>query len=108
MNFIGTIKKDGGDMRDLPIEVRQKVYDFISGIDLAADDAMREEGKYGMYSDDDVPGLHAVVASDKIVVILKMGVYDLESKSINDEIVMSVGIPRNDIAALIKEKNYGI
>ena len=100
---IGKIKKEGGHIDELPIEVKKSIHDLIMSIDLDNADKMTAEGNYGMYQSDEVPGISVVVGDKKIVALVKMGVYDLETRSINDEMVMAVGIPMNDIKRFLEE-----
>jgi len=95
--------KDSGDIRGLPLEIRKKIYDFIKEIDLKKDDEMRAEGEYGIYSDDGVPGLRALVAEDRIIVIMKLGVYNTIKETVVDELVFAAGVPRNDVDVLVRD-----
>ncbi len=102
MQYVGRIKKEG-NIDELPTTLKRQIYDFIKSIDLEEDDKMRALGQYGMNQSDELPGVGIVIYDEKIVALIKMGVYDLESESVNDELVLAIGIPRNDIEGLIKE-----
>lgn len=103
MECVGRINKKGGSVDDLPIEIKRQVYNFIMSLDLDEDDKLRAEGQHGMHQSDEVPGIGVIVYDEKIVALIKMGVYNLESESVDDEIMVAIGIPRNDIERLIKE-----
>lgn len=103
LECVGRIDKKGGRVDDLPIEIKRQVYDFIMSLDLDEDDRLRAEGQYGMHQSYEVPGIGVIVCDDKIIALIKMAVYDLDSESVDDEIMVAMGIPRNDIERLIKE-----
>ncbi len=103
MEYIGRINKDGGDIKDFPMKIKKQIYDLIMSVDLDEADKLRSEGQYGMYQSEETPGLSVIVYDEKIVALIRMGVYDLESESVNDEKLVAVGIPRNDIERLIED-----
>ena len=93
-----------GKVEKLPLYVRKKMYDLITSIDLEEDDRRRAEGKFGIHQSEEEPGIGVVVYDEKIVILMRTGVYDLENQSMTDkEVLVSVSIPRNDIERLIKE-----
>ncbi|KKN11125.1 hypothetical protein LCGC14_1029720 [marine sediment metagenome] len=100
MEYIGRINKEGS-VDDLPTILKKRLYDLIMSIDLDEDDKLRSEGQYGMHQSDEAPGLSVLIYDKKIVVMIKMGVYNLESGLVDDEIMVAPGVPRNDMKRLV-------
>jgi len=96
--------KTKGKVEELPLYVRKKIYDIITSIDLEEDDSRRAEGKFGMHQSEEEPGIGVVVYDEKIVILMRTGAYDMENQSMTDEeVIVSVGIPRDEIESLVKE-----
>lgn len=96
--------KTKGKVEELPFYVRKKMYDLITSIDLEEADRLRAKGKFGIYKSEEEPGIGIIVYDEKIVMLMRTGVYDLENQSMADEdVFVSVGISRNKIEDLVKE-----
>jgi len=103
-NYLGFIDKDGGKVQDLPLEAKKIIYDCIMSVDLEESDRLREEGQYYGYQFDDMPGVTLIIYEKKIVALIQLGVYDMKTESINDSIVVAMGVPRNDIEGLLDDR----
>ena len=101
IKYVGRINKDG-NVDELPIEIKKHVYDLIMSIDLDEDDKLRSEGQYGMHQSDEAPGISVIVYDKKLIALIKMDAYDLESGLVDDEIMVAPGVPRNDMKRLVK------
>lgn len=97
-------KSAKGKVEELPLYIRKKMYDLIISIDLEEDDRLRAEGKFGIHQSEEEPCMGIIVYDEKIVMLMRTGVYDLENQSMTDkEVLVSVGISRDRIEDLIKE-----
>lgn len=94
-----------GEIKNLPYELRKKIYDEIVKIDLDEHDAFVKEGKakgedvVGATYETDVPGLIFMIGHDNIVIFITTLIKDTGEKK-----VMVVKIPRGEEHKLIEDK----
>lgn len=94
-----------GAVKDLPYEVRKLIHDEAIKIDLEEHDAFVKEEKdkgedvTGASYETDVPGLMFMVGPDDIVAFITTLIQDTGEKK-----VLSLRLPRNEIAKLIEEE----
>jgi len=101
---ITNIDKEGC-LNKLPISMRKRIYDAIMAVDLEEIDRNNDKGDYGVYVADEFPDIGIVISKDKVVALIKMDVYNVNSQTTvpNDQKIMVLAVPRDDIGGLLDE-----
>lgn len=93
---------ESGTIKDLPFILREQIYNMIMVLDFEEIDRDNALEEHYMYTDDNFPGIGAVVSEDKITILLRVFTYNDEGQITDeDPNVMMIGVPRDNIESLL-------
>ncbi|MBW1800677.1 MAG: hypothetical protein JRJ85_08100 [Deltaproteobacteria bacterium] len=98
MNFY---KKNKGKIKDIPLTIKRSVYNLLKEIDFDEVDGLLKD-KNSSITSREIDGLQITVSKNSIMVFIKMKYYDLDTKMLSDDKILTFKVKRTEVEDLCK------